>query len=203
MAGMFPRRVWTGAVMNRRTWFYIFFGTYAGCWILLFFYGMIGENEHLLRIADIFENDIVNFLFLTSLFFLIALVTAEAVELIHRGLRRLPPFEPRLGEVLIRYGYLTEEQLQEALDIQRMKLGEVLVDSGHITRAQLTHALLDQQRNAHRKLGDILRDLGYATVQDIGWGLSRLNRKLGRILVEMGLLRNDDLKQVLIRMWQG
>ncbi|CAB5162928.1 hypothetical protein D3OALGA1CA_5170 [Olavius algarvensis associated proteobacterium Delta 3] len=189
--------------MNRRTWFCLFLGTYAGCWILLLSYGMIGENEHLLRIADIFENDIVNFLFLTSLFFLIALVTAEAVELTHHGTRRLPPFGPRLGDVLIRYGYLTEEQLQEALDIQRMKLGEVLVESGHITRAQLTHALLDQQRNSHRKLGEVLRELGYATAQDIRWGLSRLNRKLGRILVEMGFLRNDDLKQVLIRMWHG
>lgn len=189
--------------MSQRRWFQIILGTYAGCWVLFFAAGVIGENEHLLRIGDIFENDIANFLFLTNLFFLIGLLAAEAAELTRRMLLRVRPFRPRLGEVLIRQGYLTEEELEEALEIQRMKLGEVLVDSGFITREQLTHALLDQQRKGHRKLGEILRELGYATAQDIGWGMSRLNRKLGRILVDMELIRDDDLKQVLGRMWYG
>jgi len=189
--------------MSRRTWFYVFLGTYAVCWILFFTISRFGENDYLLRIADIFENDIGNFLFLTNLFFLVGLIIAEAADLSQRWLLRTRPFRPRLGDVLIRRGYLTEEQLEEALEIQRMKLGDVLVEYGFITREQLTHALLNQQRHTHRKLGEILRELGYATAQDVGWGLSRLNRKLGRILVDMGLIRDDDLKYVLGRMWYG
>jgi len=189
--------------MERRTWFYILLGSYAGCWVLFFFFGWFGKNEHLLHLADLFDSDVVNFLFLTHLFLLVALFIAEACEMGHRGLLRWGPFRPRLGEVLIQQGYLTEQELQEALEIQRMKLGDVLVKSGFISREQLAHALLDQQRKAHRKLGEVLRDLGYATRQDIGWGLSRLNRKLGKILVDMELLRDDDLKRVLGRRWYG
>jgi len=189
--------------MSRRTWFHICLGTYAGCWVLFLSFGMIGENERVLHFADIFENDIANFLFLTNLFFLFALLTAEATGLAHRWMLRWRPFRPRLGDILIQNGYLTDGQLRTALDIQRMKLGDVLVESGYITREQLTHALLDQQRKAHRKLGEVLLDLGYATAQDIRWGLSRLNRKLGRILVEMELLRDDDLRRILTRMWYG
>ena len=189
--------------MRPRTWFYIFLGTYVGCWVLFLSVGMIGKNTYLSRLADTFENDIANFLLLTNLFLLVALVIAETLKLVHRLLLPFRPFRPRLGDVLIGQGYLTEEQLQEALDIQRMKLGDVLVESGYITREQLAHALLDQQRKAHRKLGEVLLDLGYATAQDIKWGLSRLNRKLGRILVEMELIRDDDLRKILARMWYG
>lgn len=51
----------------------------------------------------------------------------------------------RLGEVLVKYGYITEAQVEQALAAQQKdrskRLGEVLVDMGAITEAQLLSAL--------------------------------------------------------------
>jgi len=52
----------------------------------------------------------------------------------------------RLGEVLLESGYLTEEQLEKALQMQktsteRKRLGEVLIESGIITEDRLNTAL--------------------------------------------------------------
>ena len=51
----------------------------------------------------------------------------------------------RIGEVLVGGGYLTEEQLKDALAVQKKsggkKLGDVLVDSGFISSSQLYQAL--------------------------------------------------------------
>ena len=50
----------------------------------------------------------------------------------------------RLGDVLASVGLLTEDQLQEALSIQKEskdRLGKVLIDNGFITETQLIEAL--------------------------------------------------------------
>lgn len=51
----------------------------------------------------------------------------------------------RIGEVLKEYGYVTEEQLQEALALQKenkgRRLGEVLIERGFITESQMMEAL--------------------------------------------------------------
>lgn len=67
----------------------------------------------------------------------------------------------RIGEVLIAGGYITEQQLMEALKIQKQsggkKLGDVLVDSGFIRQDQLYQAL-------ERQLGVEFIDLGSAEI---------------------------------------
>ena len=67
----------------------------------------------------------------------------------------------RIGEVLISGGYITEDQLQQALKIQKTsggkKLGDVLVDSGFIRQDQLYQALEHQ-------LGVEFIDLTSATI---------------------------------------
>ncbi len=53
----------------------------------------------------------------------------------------------RLGDMLISMGLLSEEQLNEALGLQKerhMRLGELLIADGYITEAQLINALKDQ-----------------------------------------------------------
>lgn len=50
----------------------------------------------------------------------------------------------RLGDMLISMGLLTQDQLNQALSVQKEKhkrLGEVLIDEGYITEAQLINAL--------------------------------------------------------------
>jgi hypothetical protein len=56
---------------------------------------------------------------------------------------------PRLGEILIKLGLVTQQQVQHALDAQkhsRTQIGEVMVAAGIITRVQLNSALAAQRR---------------------------------------------------------
>lgn len=68
-----------------------------------------------------------------------------ASTLLRKKLRKLP----RLGEALISRGYLTIDQLQEALNVQESQsvlLGQLLVKNGYITANQLQEVLEMQQR---------------------------------------------------------
>ncbi len=103
---------------------------------------------------------------------------------------------PKLGKVLVSKGYITEQELHRALSEQRLRLGELLVRSGRITAQQLNHAL-DYQKKVSMKLGEILEAMGYITAEDINRALKRMKRKLGEIMIEMGLLRDYKLQRGL------
>ena len=53
-----------------------------------------------------------------------------------------------IGEVLKEYGYITEEQLQEALKAQKeqkgKRLGDLLIEMGFITERQKLQALAER-----------------------------------------------------------
>ena len=54
---------------------------------------------------------------------------------------------PRLGDILVRRGYVTEDELQRTLELQRasgVRLGELLIHSGHVSHDQLGTALEEQ-----------------------------------------------------------
>ncbi len=101
-------------------------------------------------------------------------------------------YEWRLGEILIQKGWITWEQLEEALDIQRkrieevsrmdanfftvrkvptLNLGEVLVRNGCISWDDLSEALKVQQ-NTGRVLGDILLAKNLVTRKDLAHALA-------------------------------
>lgn len=103
---------------------------------------------------------------------------------------------PKLGNVLISEEYITDRELKDSLSEQGLKLGEVLVQGGRITKKQLGQAC-GRQKKAFGKLGEILRDLGHSTVEDIQWALGRMKRKLGEILREKGLLTDEELNRAL------
>src|SRR3990172_2505131 len=52
----------------------------------------------------------------------------------------------------------------------RLRLGELLVSAGYITREQLADAL-DRQQHTHKKLGDVLIDAGYVQTRHVAHGL--------------------------------
>jgi len=99
---------------------------------------------------------------------------------------------------MVSRGYITEEELEAALSEQGLKLGEVLVKGGFITTAQLKRALQYQEK-VNKKIGRILMDLGFSTEENIKWALGKQNRKLGEIFVEKGFFTNDEIDQVLAR----
>ena len=111
-------------------------------------------------------------------------------------------FRPKLGEILVSEGYLTEKEVKEALSEQSLRIGEVLVQGGRITTEQLNLALACQSKDS-RNLGEILKVLGLATEKDINWALNRMERKLGRILREKSYITDHEVRRILIRQRYG
>ena len=55
-------------------------------------------------------------------------------------------YKVRIGDKLVQYGYITEEQLQNALSLQKgtgKRIGEILIEHGLITAELLTHVLTE------------------------------------------------------------
>ena len=105
---------------------------------------------------------------------------------------------PKLGGLLVREGYISEKELDEALEEQRQRIGEKLLQSGSITAKQLDEALCYQE-DASCRLGVALRELGYTTDEEISGALNKRNRKLGEILRAKGLVSEYELYWILSR----
>lgn len=138
--------------------------------------------------------------------------------------RRLPKVMHKpLGEILIDLGYITTEELASALAEQPTKpqnrIGEQLVQAGVINQGQLAHALSLQfsPEHAHKKLGQLLVELGYTTREAIEAVFRKGNtvpastatpapapqplaspqKPLGQILLEKGYITPQQLDQAL------
>jgi len=103
---------------------------------------------------------------------------------------------PKLGKILVSEGYIDQGQLEAALSEQMLTLGQVLVQAGRITVRELQEAL-DYQEKVSRQLGEILKELGHSTPEDVDWALNRIKRKLGEILKEDQVLSDHDLHRAL------
>ena len=103
---------------------------------------------------------------------------------------------PKLGKILVSEGYIDQEQLEAALSEQMLTLGQVLVKAGRITVQELQEAL-DYQEKVSKQLGEILKELGHSTPEDIDWALTRMKRKLGEILKENQVLSDHELHQAI------
>lgn len=79
-----------------------------------------------------------------------------------------------LGEICLLKGWLTYEQLKECLPPLRTRLGEKLLAHGYISMEQLWLALLEQRLSGAR-LGEILVDRGWIDKVT----LDRLRQKAG------------------------
>ena len=80
-------------------------------------------------------------------------------------------------------------------------LGENLIDAGLISRATLETAL-ERQHDSGKSLAEVLDQMGVAGSDEISYLLSqegenRHTKKLGRILVESGLITQDTLDKAL------
>lgn len=79
-------------------------------------------------------------------------------------------------------------------------IGDVLVKAGVITPEQLDRAVRIQGRlEQHRQLGEVLVELGYATRQCIADAISQHGKamRIGEILVEQGLITEAELQTAL------
>lgn len=109
----------------------------------------------------------------------------------------------RIGEILIQEGYLTEEQLQEAIARQRRKtiykpLGEVCIELRYLTKADLQGILKKYQKRLY--LGELLVNMGLIHPEDIDQALDVQKiegKKLGTILIDRGYLNEATLVSTL------
>jgi type II secretory ATPase GspE/PulE/Tfp pilus assembly ATPase PilB-like protein len=79
------------------------------------------------------------------------LSTVELANILRKYRHRL-----LLGEILVHMNLVTQEQIDQALKLQRrtkQKLGTVLIEQGWITEATLVKALFDQAQSSQRRMG--------------------------------------------------
>ncbi len=178
-------------------------GTFTFCWTSYFLGPCIGYDAHAAQISKLFDSEAFNFVFLMLLFLTVSILSADAADAVYLRIRRLSWFRPRLGEVLVARGFISSKELDEALCEQKLRIGEVLVQSGKVAPGELDEALDYQRSFQGIRVGEALVKLGYADNEDVFWALERSNRKLGKILIERGLITEYDLHRVLGRLWYG
>jgi type IV pilus assembly protein PilB len=99
---------------------------------------------------------------------------------------------PRVGDLLIRRGTLTSQQLEDALDAQKstgLRLGEELIRRGAIGESALTAALAEQ-------FGTVVVDLSRRTPETAVAG--RLSEELARRLNALALRDVDGVVEVVV-----
>jgi type IV pilus assembly protein PilB len=117
--------------------------------------------------------------------------------------REAEPTEPRLGELLIQEGLISQEQLDAALHTQRslpsyIPLGQVLIDQDLITRKQLTAILVRYRKRL--LLGQILVKAKVITDERLKGALSyqrKTGLRLGDALVQLGLVTETQFRQAI------
>lgn len=118
-----------------------------------------------------------------------------------------------LGQILLKLGHLTREQLVRALEYQlslsaqlHLPLGQILCNKELITESQLNQALGLQPPFKTKPVGEILVDMGVINA----WQMSRALcyqykmiegkqdvSKIGDILVKMGFTTHDKIELAL------
>jgi len=113
---------------------------------------------------------------------------------------------PRIGELLVREGFLKKPDLKRALEVQRQEaeaadlpLGEMMVQRRLISKEQLQTLL--HHPDLRRHIGSLLVDEGMLKPKDL---IEALKEKtpgvpIGRVLVKKGLVTKEVLDEFLRR----
>lgn len=118
------------------------------------------------------------------------------------------PKKLRLGELLVREGYLTAAQVEHVLTLQKTRhptppFGEICVELGFLSPPVLGKIL--SKHHIRIPLGEMLVHLGLVTLEQIQAALSlqkQHQKRLGSILVEQGHLATNTLVNVLYQQAQ-
>ena len=110
-----------------------------------------------------------------------------------------PTLEMRVGELLVKLGFLDERQLEQALTVQREQtrykpLGEICKELGFISGQVLRDILFRYRKQI--LLGELLRKMGVISEDELNEALQEQKKsgeKLGQILVKKGILTSSAL----------
>lgn len=110
----------------------------------------------------------------------------------------------RIGELLVKEGLATEQDVQKALEIQKteseirkLPLGEILVKIGAMSQTDLESVL--EHPNLRKNLGSMAVEKGLIAKQDLQQCLAtkRADELVGQVLVREGILTNEDITHLL------
>jgi type IV pilus assembly protein PilB len=107
--------------------------------------------------------------------------------------------EMRVGELLVKLGFLDERQLEQALTVQREQarykpLGEICKELGFISGGVLRDILFRYRKQI--LLGELLHKMGVISDDQLNEALKehkKSGEKLGQILVKKGFVTSSDL----------
>ncbi len=114
-----------------------------------------------------------------------------------------------IGKLLVVEGYITNQQLYEALKEQQRKtkvrIGDTLIDIGYITQKQLEMAISKQseEKNSEKRkpLGKVLIENEFITERQLKEALNEqhknMNMRIGDTMVVMGMLTEEQLTGVI------
>jgi len=177
--------------MTSKTKSYIFLSFFSVSTVLFLALPNFPTCSKFIKSFDIFGHVHDNFIFLMVAFVFISYIMTELTVYTNHFASRMRWQTPKIGKILVSQGYITQDQLHQALKEQSLRIGEMLVMERRITPQQLAHALKIQKKKK-RRLGEILNELGYSKEADIRWALHKIHRRLGKILREKNLLSDYD-----------
>jgi hypothetical protein len=187
-----PEIVQPPLLIRPRTHLLVFMAVFYTILVGYILFALFAPGSDFFQIPLLFDHFLANFLFLASSFVLVALGIHAALCFCCKKLLATRWFRPKFGKVCVCEGCISNEELRVALAEQKRRIGETLVCAGRITQEQLKEALRHQKAGS-APLGQLLRELGYSTEEDIDWALSKMGRKLGEILVEKEIITKDDI----------
>jgi len=187
--------------MNSTSKISLFLITFSAC---LFFYFLLpavhnffdpgGQWKLWPAISEHATTDFIVFLVLATL------ISLGLIALMDR-LAQWRRFR-KIGEILVSLNFISEENLQTALARQRLEVGEILVLAGRISPQQRDLAL-ELQKIENRMIGEILREQGAISEEDLRWALNERHKPIGRILKEMNLISDYDIDCALMLRKRG
>ena len=169
-------------------------------WFFIDMAYVIFPNCPLDRISSISENNslcyIITILFLLAVSFITSLVILSVFSLFSKMVS-FGSKNQKIGEVMVSQGFVSKEELDDALLEQKQKFGEILIQERIITLEQLETAL-DYQEKTNLKLGEALKRLGYISDKNIELALRKMHRRLGEIFVDKGFYTQSEINRLLI-----
>lgn len=116
----------------------------------------------------------------------------------------------RIGRLLVEIGYLTDDQLNQALEEQRHReklgiqstIGEICVEHDWCSMREVAIAMKEQEEEIFRlsSLGQILLELGFVRPEELGWALEMhtdLSAPIGETLVELEICTEEQVRMAL------
>jgi fumarate reductase subunit C len=182
--------------ISPRTRIFIFAAVFYALLLIYVSAALVSPSNPYAQLAGVFQSFWANFMLLVVFLVAATCCLYWATCFFCRRMLRTPWGKPKLGKLLVRDGYVSKDELEEALEEQKLRIGEVLLFSGRLDEMQLNESL-QRQKQVSRKLGEVLIELGFSTQKDIDWALHMMERRLGEILRERGLLKEEDIEWLL------